>query len=93
LIVTNWRTIEEVVEMISITVSKEDVKTPRQFESNRYKLEVTQDCDDPNRLDKLVSETFALIRKHIEEQKRLDGYAPRKSESDKPDDSGKDRGK
>jgi len=59
--------------MMTITVAKEEVKTPKQYESNRYRVEITQDCDDPNKQEELVGKTFALIRQQIEQQKKLDG--------------------
>lgn len=58
--------------MINVTVAKEEVRTPKQYESNRYRIEITQDCDDPNKVENIVSKTFTLIRQQIEEQKKLD---------------------
>jgi hypothetical protein len=59
--------------MITITIGKEEVRTAGQYQSNRYKVEVVQEVDSPEKIDETMNKTFATIRKQLYEQKKMDG--------------------
>jgi len=59
--------------MITIKVSKEEVRKHAEYESNRYKIEITREVDDPGMLKQVMNETWDSIRHSIEGQKSLDG--------------------
>ena len=66
--------------MINVSVTKEEVRRRAEFESDRYRIEITREVDDPNKVTDVVSSSFNLIRQQIDEQKRLDNGAKNNGE-------------
>lgn len=58
--------------MISVTIGKEEVRQHKRYESDRYKIEVKRDLDDPAGISIIMADLFKLAREEIEKQKEID---------------------
>lgn len=58
-----------------IVVGKEETRFPKKYESCKYKVEISADVDDPNKVVATMNNLFALIREKIEAEKNLDGVS------------------
>jgi len=56
-----------------IVITKEEVRFPRKYESNRYAVTIEKIIDEELDLSSKIQEFFEIIRKEIERQKKLDG--------------------
>lgn len=58
--------------MITITYGKEETRSPRRFESCKYRLEITHDIENPEKIEETIDKVRKLVREKIESEKKLD---------------------
>jgi hypothetical protein len=55
--------------MIEITVGKTETRQGKQFESDKYKVEIKKEIENPEKLEQEIDSLFNLIKSQIEKQK------------------------
>ena len=69
---------------IHVRVGLRQVRQLRPYETNSYMMEIEDDIHEVDIHDKpkWISETFAMIRKHLDKQKKYDGIVEIRTDDD-----------